>query len=580
MSKTPPRRPQGPSLLGLLKPYRKLILVLVIMTILGNSLNLVVPKLMSTAIDSFNQQQLVLRTLVIEFFAVAAGIFVFAYFQVIAQTFASERVARDMRTQLIAKISNQDHAFVQETTPAKLLTNLTSDIDAVKMFVSMAFASIVSSLFLIVGASILLLSIDWLLALGVVAVMPIISVTFSIVMGKVRKLFMKAQAAIDWLNKAINESVLGAALIRLMNSQQIEFEKFVAANTEARTISLSILRLFATLIPVIIFCSNLATLMILTLGGRFVIQGSMTIGDFMAFNSYLGILIFPVIVLGFMSNVIAQASGSYARISTVLNVPDRKDTGTLVASLRGDIAVTNVSVQLGGKDVLKNVSLEAKAGTKNAVIGPTAAGKTQLLYLLTGLLKPASGTVEFDGRSVDQYENQSLHLQVGFVFQDSILFNLTLRENIAFSKSVSDADLEKAIATAELKEFIDLLPQKLDTIVSERGTSLSGGQKQRIMLARALALNPKVLLLDDFTARVDTNTERKILENVHRNYPGITLLSVTQKIASVEDYDQIVLLMEGEVLARGTHVELMATSPEYNQIYDSQRSTSHFELHA
>jgi len=261
MSKTPPRRPQGPSLLGLLKPYRKLILVLVIMTILGNSLNLVVPKLMSTAIDSFNQQQLVLRTLVIEFFAVAAGIFVFAYFQAIAQTFASERVARDMRTQLIAKISNQDHAFVQETTPAKLLTNLTSDIDAVKMFVSMAFASIVSSLFLIVGASILLLSIDWLLALGVVAVMPIISVTFSIVMGKVRKLFMKAQAAIDWLNKVINESVLGAALIRLMNSQQIEFEKFVAANTEARTISLSILRLFATLIPVIIFCSNLATLM-------------------------------------------------------------------------------------------------------------------------------------------------------------------------------------------------------------------------------------------------------------------------------------------------------------------------------
>jgi ATP-binding cassette subfamily B protein len=580
MSKTPPRRPQGPSLLGLLKPYRKLILVLVIMTILGNSLNLVVPKLMSTAIDSFNQQQLVLRTLVIEFFAVAASIFVFAYFQAIAQTFASERVARDMRTQLIAKISNQDHAFVQETTPAKLLTNLTSDIDAVKMFVSMAFASIVSSLFLIVGASILLLSIDWLLALGVLAVMPIISVTFSIVMGKVRKLFMKAQAAIDWLNKVINESVLGAALIRLMNSQQIEFEKFVAANTEARTISLSILRLFATLIPVIIFCSNLATLMILTLGGRFVIQASMTIGDFMAFNSYLGILIFPVIVLGFMSNVIAQASGSYARISTVLNVPDRKDTGTLVTSLRGDIAVTNVSVQLGGKDVLKNVSLEAKAGTKNAVIGPTAAGKTQLLYLLTGLLKPASGTVEFDGRSVDQYENQSLHLQVGFVFQDSILFNLTLRENIAFSKSVSDADLEKAIATAELKEFIDLLPQKLDTIVSERGTSLSGGQKQRIMLARALALNPKVLLLDDFTARVDTNTERKILENVHRNYPGITLLSVTQKIASVEDYDQIVLLMEGEVLARGTHVELMATSPEYNQIYDSQRSTSHFELHA
>jgi len=195
-------------------------------------------------------------------------------------------------------------------------------------------------------------------------------------------------------------------------------------------------------------------------------------------------------------------------------------------------------------------------------------------------VKPASGSVEFDGVNIDQYEKRSLHLQVGFVFQDSILFNLTLRENIAFSKTVRDEDLEKAIATAELKDFIDSLPEKLDTVVSERGTSLSGGQKQRIMLARALALNPKVLLLDDFTARVDTQTEHKILENVHRNYPAITLISVTQKIASVEDYDQIVLLMEGEVLATGTHKLLMETSPEYVQIYDSQRSTSHYELHA
>ena len=219
------------------------------------------------------------------------------------------------------------------------------------------------------------------------------------------------------------------------------------------------------------------------------------------------------------------------------------------------------------------------AGTRTAVIGPTAAGKTQLLYLLTGLLEAerpdASSTTAAD---IDEYDRTTLHQQVGFVFQDSIIFNLTLRENIAFSKTVTDADLEKAIATAELNDFIDTLPAGLDTVVSERGSSLSGGQKQRIMLARALALNPRVLLLDDFTARVDATTERKILENVQRNYPGITLLSVTQKIAPVEDYDQIVLLMEGEVLATGTHDELLETSPEYVQIYDSQRSTSHYEV--
>src|SRR5437762_3816416 len=263
------------------------------------------------------------------------------------------------------------------------------------MFVSQAIASIISSVFLIIGASVLLLAINWKLALGVIAMLTIIGVTFGIVLGKVRKLFKKAQEAIDWLNKVINESVLGSALIRLVNSQHYEYEKFIAANTEARNISLSILRLFASLIPVIIFCTNLATLMILTMGGRFVIQGAMSLGEFTAFNSYLAILIFPVIVIGFMSNVMAQASASYGRIAMVLNAPVKKETGTVVVDLHGDIALRNVSVTLGGKGVLKDVSFAAKGGTKTAVIGPTAAGKTQLLYLLTGLLKPIAGTVDW-----------------------------------------------------------------------------------------------------------------------------------------------------------------------------------------
>jgi len=397
------------------------------------------------------------------------------------------------------------------------------------------------------------------------------------VLARVRKLFVKAQQAVDRLNKVINESILGAALVRLLNSQQYEYQKFLGANTEARTISLSILRLFAGLIPIIIFSTNLATLTILTLGGRFVIQGSMSIGDFTAFNSYLAILIFPVIVIGFMSTVMAQAGASYARIGAVLGAPSPKPAGAVIADLRGDVALSHIVVRFGEKIVLNDVSITARKGTKTAVIGPTAAGKTQLLYLLTGLLAPTSGRVEYDGRGIEEYDKTTLHQQVGFVFQDATMFNLTLRENIAFSKTVKDEDLEKAIVTAELKEFIDRLPQKLDTMVSERGTSLSGGQKQRIMLARALALNPRVLLLDDFTARVDTTTERSILENVQRNYPGLTLVSVTQKIAPVEDYDQIILLMEGEVLGVGTHQHLLDTCPEYVQIYDSQRSTRHYE---
>jgi len=569
--------PARPKVTGLLKPYAPLILTIVALTIAANALNLLVPKIMARAIDTFATSQLVLGSLVAEFLAVAVGIFFFTYLQSVAQTYASERVARDLRTKVVAKLSTQDLAYIDRVGTATLLTNLTADVDAVKLFVSQAVGSLVSSVFLIIGASALLLSINWKLGLAVLVVLPIIGITFKVVLGRVQKLFTKAMQAIDRLNKVINESILGAALIRLLNSQQYEYEKFLAANADARTISLSILRLFASLIPIIVFSTNMATLTILTLGGRFVIQGSMSLGDFTAFNSYLAILIFPVILIGFMSNVMAQATASYGRISAVLAAPAPKEGGRTIADLRGDIDLKGVVVRFGEKLALKDVSLSMKAGTKTAVIGPTAAGKTQLLFLLTGLLAPTSGSVEYDGRSIDDYDKATLHQQVGFVFQDATIFNLTLRENIGFSKTVTDSDLEKAIVTSELKEFIDGLPQKLETVVSERGASLSGGQKQRIMLARALALNPRVLLLDDFTARVDTTTERKILENVERNYPGITLLSVTQKIAPVEDYDQIVLLMEGEVLASGTHRQLLETCPEYVQIYDSQRSTRHYE---
>jgi ABC-type multidrug transport system fused ATPase/permease subunit len=231
--------------------------------------------------------------------------------------YASERVARDLRTKIIAKLATQDLAYINRVGSAVLLTNLTSDVDAVKMFVSQAVGSIVSSVFLILGTSILLLTIDWKLGLTVLTVLPIIGVAFKVVLGRVRHLFTKAQQAVDRLNKIINESILGSALIRILNSQHYEYEKFLVAVTDARDIGLTILRLFASLIPIIVFSSNMATLMILTLGGRFVIAGDMTLGDFTAFNSYLAIVIFPVIVIGFMSTVMAQA-GVVRRISSVL----------------------------------------------------------------------------------------------------------------------------------------------------------------------------------------------------------------------------------------------------------------------
>jgi ATP-binding cassette subfamily B protein len=572
-----PAKPKGPGLFSVLKPYRGLVILLVGLTIGSNAIGLSVPKIIQHGIDSFIAHQQDTNIIVREFLAASIGIFLLTYAISFAQTFLAERVGRNLRTELADRISRQDYSFLQKTSSAQLLTNLTADVDSIKIFISQAIPTIFSSVFVILGASVLLLTIQWQLALCVIAIIPIIGFTFFVVLKKVRALFKTSREIIDWLNKVINESILGAALIRVIHSQQLEHVKFLQANAKALGLGQRILKLFASLIPVIIFTANMASLTILALGGHFVINGHMTLGNFAAFNSYLSMLIFPILTIGFMSNLIAQAQASYGRISAVLRAPDPIEKGTLVKELDGDIALQDVTVSFSGKYALKEVSFHVKAGSKTAVIGPTAAGKTQLLYLLTNLNRQDSGTITFDGQPVEDYKKADFHRQVGFVFQDSIIFNLSIRENIAFSDTVTDASLEKAIATAELKDFIDALPEKLDSVVSERGTSLSGGQKQRIMLARALAIEPHILLLDDFTARVDTQTEQKILANVRKNYPGITLLSVTQKIAAIEDYDQIILLMEGELIASGTHPELLQTCPEYVQIYQSQRSTSHYE---
>lgn len=576
----PPKTGPKPNLFVLMKPYAGLVWLLVFFTLLANGLNLAVPKIISRAIDAFVGGSFVMEKTLIEFSVVAGLIFLFTYLQSLMQTYAAEKVARDLRTKVAAKISTQDAAFIDAMTPSKLLTNLTADVDAVKNFVAQGVASVISSLFLIIGSAVLLFLIDWRLALIVLSIVPLIGVAFAFIFGKVKKLFTENQKAIDWLNKVINESILGAALIRLVNAEQYEQQKFLAANTESKRISIGILNLFASLIPIITFLTNVATLAILYVGGRYVIFGSMTLGDFTAFNSYLAILIFPIIVIGFTSTIIGQASASYARILGVLGSEGRKDEGSIEAELEGALALDHVTLEYGEKSVLKDVSLAVIPHTRTAIIGPTAAGKTQLLSVLTGLVVPTKGEVSYDGTPISKYSKNALYAQIGLVFQDSVMFNTTLRENVAFGASVTEASMQKAIETAELGDFIDALPQGLDTIVSERGTSLSGGQKQRVMLARALAQAPKILFLDDFTARVDARTEKKILANVRTNYPDLTLISVTQKISSIEEYDQIVVLMEGEVLAIGTHAELLKTSPEYMQMYNSQESTEHYELHA
>ena len=565
-------------LFGILAPYKAEVALLVVIALGASSINLIIPKIIASSIDAFSANKFDASKVITQFLLAASGIFIFTLLQGVLQAFTAERVARDLREKIVYKLSLQSFSFINKANPSKLLTNLTSDMSSVKSFVSQAFVTIISSLFIIIGVAVLMIMINWKLALAVLGIVPIIATAFYIVFRKARVIFKKSRKVIDALNKIINESILGAALIRVLNSQQPENQKFLEKNLESRNLGLSIVRLFSVLVPSIMFISNLAVVLILALGGHYVVLGTLTIGNFAAFNSYVVMLIFPVMMIGFMSNVIASATASNDRIQDVLSTPPPRKTGTIKTENEGNIVLENVSLSYEEKPILKNVSFAVKAGSKTAIIGPTAAGKSQLFYLLTNLITADSGTIKVDGIYIDKFSSETFYKDGGLVFQDSVIFNLSLKENIGFSDSVTDESLQKAIETAELTNYIETLHDKLETLVSERGSNLSGGQKQRIMLARALTLNPRILLLDDFTARVDQKTEDKILYNIQNNYPDLTLISITQKIDPIKDFDQILLLMGGEIIASGHHKELMKSCPEYIQIYKSQQSTEQYEL--
>ncbi len=576
------------SITSVLKRYKGVMALLVFITILGNVLNLVFPKLIAGAVDDYVAGGIDWTKISIQFIGLSLVILVLTFLQGVIQSYISEKSAKDIRSDIMEKISNQTYMYTQEKTPSFLLTNITSDVDAIKTFISGAVPSIISSVFALIGASILILMTNWKLGLGVLTIIPIISIAFFFAFSKMGPLFGKIQGVIDQLNNIIQTTIVGSALVRVLGSSKEEIGKFDKAISKSRDMGIELSIIFSALIPIVMFASNLASLIILYIGGRLVISDGMSLGQFVSFNSYVSILIFPIFIIGFMSSVIGRSQASYARIKTILDdsvtqngtdvsVEDKK-AGDIAKDLNGDIELKNVTLAYGDKKVLDNVSFSVQSGDKIAVIGPTAAGKSQLMAVLSGLMVPTSGEVLYNGHKISDYNLEEFYKHIGLVFQDSVLFNLSIKENVAFGSHVSEEMMNKAIKASELFDFVSNLPNGLDTNVSERGVSLSGGQKQRIMLARALANNPKVLLLDDFTARVDAVTEKKILENIQKEYPDVTLISVTQKISAIESYDKIVLLVEGEVINSGTHKELLATTPEYVQIYESQKSTTHYEL--
>lgn len=556
------------------------IFIILVISLVTNLLALALPRVASDSLNEIFTGNSDLNTFAGKYLGLILAIFIFAIVQSVLANILSEIFAANTRAKLINKISGLSYNAVTKQTPAKFLTNLTSDIEAVKTLFNQGIVTAFSSVVLIIGATVSMLSINWQLALIVISIIPLLLISFAIIFKRIGKAFQEAQINLDTVNKIINESIVGAALVRVLNSRSFEETKFSHINEVSRKTNIKIVSGFASLIPIITILSNLAIIAVVYFGGSSIIDfvnsrgaEGLTPGDYSAFFTYVGTFIGPVLLIGFISSTIARSITSLKRINETLELEDDEVRGTVKKEIEGDILFTNITLEIDNRSILKDISFSIKPKTRVAIVGPTAAGKTQIFNLLAGLQQPTSGEIKIDRIKLNDLDTNTFFSQMGLVFQDNIIFNTSIKENIAFNKTVDDKILEKAIQTAELKDFIKGKDNGLDTVISERGSSLSGGQKQRLSLARALAINPKILLLDDFTARVDIKTERSILKNIKENFPNITLLSISQKIESVKDYDQILLIMEGELIAKGTHEELLKNSFEYLQIFNSQKTT-------
>ncbi len=563
---------------NILKAYKWWSILTILLGFAATGLYLLVPKLAAQAIDSGNYSAWS-GTLTLLFF-IASSVFLITIIQIFVSNYLSEKVALDLRAKLIKKISRQSFQYIDESTPGQLQTVLTSDVEAVKAIIVQGFVTLVSAILTLVGAILFLLNTNLRLALYTISIIPLLIIVFTIIFKSVNKLFQQNQENIQNIYANISETVTGSALIRILYGTSEEIRKFKVINEKSKKTGYGLVKNFSLLIPAIILLANVANLIIIWFGGKQVISGAMSLGDFSAFLSYSAMFIWPIFVLGFVGPAVSKGLVSLKRINEVIDADIREETGTYDGPISGDIEFKNVSLTYTSaegseKCVLKNISFKINAKTKNAIVGPTAAGKSQLFYLMSGLIHPTEGEIYIDGKPISEYKIQSLLSQIGLVFQESILFNTSFRENVAFTGDIENNQdvFNKAIETSELTQLIKELPEGLNTMVSERGTSLSGGQKQRLMLARALAVNPQILLLDDFTARVDQSTEALILSNISANFPDVTLVSITQKVEPIKNYEQIIVLMEGEIVSIGTHDQLLKDSFEYKQIYESQMTT-------
>jgi ATP-binding cassette, subfamily B, multidrug efflux pump len=553
--------------------------------LLTNGIAVQFPQVLRHAINDLHSgvtsQKLLKYALAIIAVFVAKGIFQFLTRWIVIGI--SRDIEFDLRNDLFAHLERLSHSYYQRNRTGDIMARATNDLNAVRNLLGPAIMYSANTIVFTALAVGYMLKISPKLTIFAFLPLPIVSIVIQYFGRRIHERFERIQAMFSDISARAQENFSGARVIRAYVQEQAEIAAFEGANQEYIRRSLGLVRLMGMLWPTLELMLGIAVVIVLWLGGRQVLAGKMDVGDFVAFNTYMAQLMWPVIALGWVINLFQRGTASMARIQEIFSqkpeIADDPQIGAgspdVVREIEGEIEFRDLNFGYDGVPVLKDVNLRIPAGSSLAIVGPTGSGKTTLVSLIPRIYDASAGSVLIDGRPIREYTLDSLRRQIGFVPQETFLFSDTIRENIAYGLSQEDstASLDQIKAAAEAANIandIDGFPDGYETMVGERGITLSGGQKQRTAIARALLRSPRILILDDALSSVDTHTEDKILNHLREIMRGRTTIFISHRVSTVRNADRIAVLHQGRVVELGTHDELIARSGYYTDLYNKQ----------
>jgi len=561
-----------------LLPYRFYAIGATVSLLLVTVTNLVTPQLLRWVIDTgITGKQLnviIWGTTILAIVSIARGIFNFT------QNFwgeqASQGVAFDMRNQLFATIQGLSFSYHDRNHTGQLMTRATNDVELVRQFTGQGLFQLLNAITMVFGTAGILLWMNWRLAVVTLLIMPPLILILTNFARNIRPMFSVIQEKLGDLNAVLQENLAGIRVVKAFARSDHEMARFTRANEEYKRTSLKFVIASSANFPAIFFVSNLGTILILGYGGWQVMGDQLSVGELVAFISYLTFLVQPMMTIGFISGIVIRASVSGERIFEVLDakneVVDKPDARPL-PTIQGRVAFDDVRFRYIGQteDTLRGVSFVVEPGQTIAVLGSTGSGKSTIINLLPRFYDVTAGQVLIDGHDVRDVTLDSLRSQIGIVLQETTLFSGTIRDNIAYGRpDASEEAVVAAAIAAQAHPFILEQPDGYQTRVGERGIGLSGGQRQRIAIARALLLDPHILILDDSTSAVDAETEYQLQQALDKLMVGRTSFVIAQRISTVRNADLVLVLDQGKVAGLGTHAELLMDNALYSEIVQSQ----------